>query len=135
MRLMSFVSEIDFFRKFALYFLVGGVCALVDWVFFALLFYPAGLHYLIAGTLSFVIATGLNYVLSVKYVFAAGRRSRHAAVALVYFASLVGVLINLAVLGGLIEYAGIHPMLAKVAGTASAFGWNFGARYYWIFNK
>ena len=105
----------------------------MDWGLFALLLYGADLHYLISGTISFVIATGVNYVLSVKYVFEMGRRSRGEQIALVYFASGVGILINLVVLGGLIEFVGLHPLVAKLVGTASAFGWNFTSRYFWIF--
>ncbi len=125
--------EADFVRKFWLYFAVGGICALLDWALFALFLYGADLHYLISATISFVIATGVNYVLSVKYVFEIGRRSRGEQIVLVYFASAVGILINLAVLSGLIEFVGIHPLVAKLVGTGSAFGWNFGARYFWIF--
>ena len=125
----------NFVRKFRLYFAAGGICALLDWALFALFLYGAELHYLISGTISFVIATGLNYVLSVKYVFEMGRRSRGEQIVLVYFASAVGILINLVVLGGLIEFVGLHPLVAKMIGTASAFGWNFGARYFWIFDR
>ncbi len=127
--------EADFVRKFWLYFTVGGICALLDWALFALFLYGADLHYLISATISFVIATGVNYVLSVKYVFERGRRSQGEQFVLVYFASGVGILINLAVLSGLIEFVGLHPMVAKLASTASAFGWNFAARYYWIFDR
>ncbi len=134
---MTLISllEADFVRKFWLYFTVGGICALLDWALFALFLYGADLHYLISATISFVIATGVNYGLSVKYVFEIGRRSRGEQIVLVYFASGVGILINLAVLSGLIEFVGLHPMVAKLAGTASAFGWNFAARYYWIFDR
>ena len=129
------VIETEIARKAGRYFIVGGASALTDWSFFALFLYAAGTHYLIAGTLSFMIATALNYVLSVRYVFNAGRRSRHTEIALVYLASVVGIMINLAVLSGLIEYLSIHPLLAKVISTVSAFGWNFCARYFWIFER
>lgn len=128
-------NRTDFGRTFIRYFVVGGICALTDWVVFPIFLYGADFHYLIAGTISFVIATGLNYVLSVRYVFDAGGRARHTEVLLVYAASAVGLLINLAALGALIELVGIHPMIAKILGTGSAFAWNFCARYYWIFNR
>ena len=95
--------------------------------------YGADLHYLISGATSFVIATGLNYILSVNYVFEIGKRSWGERIVLVYFASGVGLLINLVVLSGLIELFGIHPLVAKLVGTGSALGWNFSSRYYWIF--
>ena len=105
--------ERDLVRKFWLYFVVGGICALLDWALFALFLYGADLHYLISGATSFVFATGLNYILSVNYVFEIGKRSWGERIVLVYFASGVGLLINLVVLSGLIELFGIHPLVAK----------------------
>ena len=63
------VIETELVRKAAQYFIVGGISALIDWVFFALFFYVVDAHYLIAGTLSFIFATAFNFVLSVRYVF------------------------------------------------------------------
>ncbi len=127
--------DVDLVRKFTRYFVVGGTCALIDWSVFAAIFYGTELHYLIAGTLSFVVATGVNYFLSVQYVFERGKRSRRSAITLVYCASAIGIMVNLSVLGGLIELQDLHAMLAKLAGTCAAFGWNFGSRYYWIFSR
>jgi putative flippase GtrA len=129
------LRQSDIGRKFQRYFLVGGASALVDWLFFSVFLYLAGFHYLLAGTGSFVFATAMNYVLSVRYVFDNGRYSRRKEVALVYLVSGISILINLGVLSGLIEFMAMHPLLAKVFGTASAFGWNFGARYFWIFKR
>ena len=105
----------------------------MDWVLFASFLCGADLHYLISGTISFVIATCVSYVLSVKYVFEIGRCLRGEQIVLVYLASGAGILIYLVVLSGLIEFVRLHPMAAKLAGTASAFGWKFGARYYRVF--
>lgn len=117
------------------YFVVGGICALSDWIFFSALLYLADLHYFYSATVSFIVLTGLNYVLSVKYVFDRGRRSRHQEIFLVYVVSIFGMVINLGVLSGLIELAGVHPLISKMFGTGAAFGWNFGARYFWIFGR
>jgi putative flippase GtrA len=127
--------DAEFVRKFSRYFMVGGTCSLIDLAAFAAIIYGSEVHYLIAGTLSFVIGTAVNYFLSVRYVFERIKRSRRSAITLVYFASAIGFAINLAVLGGFIEIVGLHAMLAKIAGTGAAFGWNFGSRYYWIFDK
>jgi len=129
------MAKTELARKAGQYFVVGGVSALIDWSFFALFLYTVDAHYLVAGTLSFVVATAVNYVLSIRYVFNSGGRSRRTEIALVYLASVVGIILNLAVLGTLIELFALHPMLAKVISTVSAFGWNFCARYFWIFER
>ncbi|NQU72421.1 MAG: GtrA family protein [Rhodospirillales bacterium] len=129
------LSRSDFGRKFCRYFLVGGASALVDWFFFSIFLYFADFHYLFAGTASFLFATAFNYVLTVRYVFDGGRFSRRKEIALVYLVSGISILINLGILSGLIESMAMHPLLAKIFGTASAFGWNFGARYFWVFKR
>jgi putative flippase GtrA len=125
----------DLGQKFWRYFLVGGASALVDWSFFTAFLYLAGFHYLLAGIGSFIFATALNYFLSVRYVFAGGRYSRRAEISLVYFVSGISILINLGVLGGMVELLDAHPLVAKIFGTGAAFGWNFGARYFWVFRR
>lgn len=130
---LNFLYQTDLSRKFFRYFFVGGFCAIVDWAFFSIFLYGPGFHYLLAATLSFVIATGLNYVLSIRYVFERGPRARHTLIMMIYFVSGLSVVINLAILSATIELLGIHPLIAKVIGTGSVFIWNFGARYFWIF--
>ena len=115
------------------YSVVGMTGTFVDWLLFALLVYVLDWHYMLAGTLSFILATLVNYLLSLKWVFTGGRHARHREITLVYLASAVGLLINLGVLYGLVEFLALHLFLAKVLASLSAFLWNFSARYFWIF--
>lgn len=123
----------DLAAKFAAYFVVGGLTAIMEISLFTIFLYGAGLHYLVAGTLSFVLATAFNYWLTIRFVFQTSSRSRHHEIVLVYIVSAVGIVINLGVLALGIELFHTHPLIGKVAGTAAAFAWNFGARYFWVF--
>ena len=123
----------DFARAARRYLFVGGASAVADWVLFALMLYGFDLHYIVAGTISFILATALNYFLSVRFVFGASRRGARNAVILVYAVSSVGIAINLAVLSIGVDILGIHPLLAKVAASGMAVFWNFLARYFYIF--
>ena len=125
----------DFARAAQKYFVVGGVSALLEWGIFALFLYMLDQHYLVSGTLSFILATGVNYFLSVRFVFGTGRRVRHQRIALLYAVSTIGIGLNLGVLFIGIDTLGLHEMVAKVLATASVFGWNFAARYYFVFQK
>ena len=136
--MVSFVRSSDgneFLRRFATYFFVGGISAVIDLTLFYIGITPLGLHYLAAGTISFVVATGINYVLCVRFVFNRGRRSKGKLIFLVYLVSGVGILVNLFVLGTLIEFFGIDPILAKIAAIGTTFLWNFGARNYLVFGR
>ena len=123
----------DIMRAAQKYIVAGGICALVDWGLFALFLYVLDLHYVLSGGVSFLLATALNYVLSVHFVFGASRRGARSAMALVYFVSAVGLAINLCVLSVGVDILGLHPMLMKMAASAIALFWNFLARYFYIF--
>ena len=66
------LDELSLVDKFVRYFFVGGLSAVVDYAIFGALFH-FGLHYLVAATLSFVVAVAFNYALSVRFVFQTGR--------------------------------------------------------------
>ena len=117
------------------YFLVGGVSAIIEWSVFAVFLYWLDQHYLISGACSFVFATAANYLLSVRYVFGTGRRPRGHRIFLVYLVSAIGIVFNLGVLTIGIDQLGIHEMASKVVATGAVFGWNFVARYYFVFQK
>lgn len=117
------------------YFFVGGICALIEWATFALLLFWINQHYLIAGTFSFIIATSANYILSVRYVFGTGRRPRGQRIFLLYLVSGIGIAFNLGVLAIGVDLLDMHAMAAKVLATGAVFGWNFSARYFFVFQK
>jgi putative flippase GtrA len=128
------LDELSTVDKFVRYFFVGGLSAVVDYAIFGALFH-FGLHYLVAAAISFVVAVAFNYVLSVRFVFQTGRHPKHREIVLIYLVSAVGIAINLAILAGSVEWAGLHPLIGKLAGTAAVFGWNFTARHLWIFAR
>ena len=117
------------------YFLVGGVSAIIEWTFFAIFLYWLDQHYLVSGTFSFLIATAANYFLSVRFVFGTGRRSRNQRIFLLYLVSAIGIVLNLGVLAVGIDLLGMHEMAAKIVATGAVFGWNFAARYFFVFQK
>jgi putative flippase GtrA len=129
------LHELPIVRTFVAYFMVGGVCALVDIGTFSALLDHAGLHYLAAGAISFVISTGINYYLGIRFVFRNFGRSRRDAILLVYLTSAIAIAIHFSVLSGLVELYGIDPKLAKIAGIGAGFCWNFTSRYFWIFRR
>lgn len=116
------------------YFLVGGAAAAVDIGWFFIFAKLAGFNYLVVAPLGFVLATWVNYQLSVRHVFRSGIRfSRGREIILVYVISAVGLLVNQAVLYGLVDQLGVELMLAKVTATVTVFFWNFGARNNYLF--
>ncbi len=118
----------------ARYFLVGGAAACVDIGLFMLLAQSAGMPYQAAAAASFLLATLVNYVLSVRFVFVSGARfGRKSELALVYAVSAAGLAINALVLWAGVEAAGLPLLPAKLAATGLVFFWNYFARRHFVF--
>lgn len=117
------------------YLLVGIIATGVDWALFSILVFAVDLHYLLAGTVSFVVATFAGYLSGLRLVFRSGRHSRWVEIAYVYLASLIGMAMHVGALVALVEWLHLHVLLAKIVATAVTFVWNFAARYFWIFER
>ena len=81
------------------YFFVGGIAAVVDFVLFAALVKWFGLAWYYASVVSFTLATLVNYVLSIRFIFESEVRfAKRYEIALVFLASAMGLAVNQAAL-------------------------------------
>lgn len=107
--------------KLARYGLTGGAAAVVDLGGFALLL-GSGVPLPLAATLSFLIATVVNYLLSAGFAFGAPISAqgylRFLSVACLGLVMNVGITV-------VVGATGTAPALAKAAGILVAFGVNF----------
>ena len=118
------------------YFFVGAAAAVVDIALFALLAQYAGLPWFPIAAFSFVLATLVNYFLSVNFVFDSGVRfGKRQEILLVFFTSGIGLAANQAILWVLIEMYGVHMVAAKIVATGGVFFWNYSARRLFIFRS
>jgi putative flippase GtrA len=122
--------------RLARYIGVGGTAAAVDISLFALFARHMGYNYLVVGFCTFVLATAVNYVLSVRFVFESGVRfARHHEIALVFAISAIGLVVNQAVLYVGVGILRVDLLLSKVAATGAVFIWNYTARARWVFRR
>jgi putative flippase GtrA len=122
--------------RLARYLGVGAAAAAVDISLFTLFAVYLGYNYLVVGFCTFVLATAVNYVLSVRFVFQSGIRfARHHEVMLVFAISAVGLVLNQLMLYLGIGLLKMHPVLTKLAGTGVVFGWNYAARSRFVFRR
>jgi len=120
--------------KLIRYFCVGGAAAVVDITLFSALAQFAGFPWFPVAVFSFVVATLVNYFLSINYVFDSGVRfSKRHELVLVFLASSAGLAANQVILWMLIEVQGVHLVGAKVIATGGVFAWNYAARRLFIF--
>lgn len=121
-------------RAIARYFLVGGAAACVDIGLFTLFARQMGLPYQAVGAATFVLATLVNYLLSVRFVFHSGARHHpRLEIVLVYAVSGVGLALNAAILWAAVEQAHLDLLFAKLLATGVVFFWNYFARRLLVF--
>jgi putative flippase GtrA len=120
--------------KFIKYFFVGGIAALVDFLIFALFVKVLEQPWFISGITGFVLATLVNYLLSIRHVFTSGARfKKHKEIILIFFVSFIGLIVNQLILWQCIDFLFLDPLIAKVTATGIVFFWNYAARNHFIF--
>ena len=113
---------------------MGGLAAAVDIGFFTVAVKGFGFNWFLVALCSFTLATAVNYLLCIRYVFESGARfKKQAEVSLVFLVSGIGLVINQSILWLLIEMAGIDAVLSKLMATGIVFVWNYTARSRVIF--
>lgn len=121
---------------FVRYFFVGGVAASTDLLIFYVFAKQLGYNYILITVLGFLVATFVNYVLSIKFVFDSGARfERRAEIALTYIVSAIALIVHVAVLYTFIDVLSFEKMLSKLVAIGSAFAFNFLLRKYYVFKK
>ncbi len=120
--------------KIIRYLFVGGTAAALDISIFYIFVQKLGYNYLVIAPIGFILATLLNYFLSIKFVFKRGTRFSPGIELLAIFAvSTVALLINQLCLFVCIDMLHFHKMFAKVTATGVVFFWNYFFRNNYIF--
>ncbi|MBN9287330.1 MAG: hypothetical protein BGO43_15675 [Gammaproteobacteria bacterium 39-13] len=130
----NFVIKLAQDPKLYQYLVVGGISAIVDITLFLLLRQHLQIHYLMLATMSFVVATFVNYILCNRFVFI--HRQKHSSKTrfiLTYVVSGVGLFIHHSALFLAFEGLGLPLAMSKIAAMGTAFGWNFLSRKYFVF--
>ena len=121
--------------KVVKYVVVGGTAAAVDisiYIFFSVYM---NYSYLIVGMCSFILATAVNYSLSIRYVFESGVRfSKIKEIIIVFFVTSAGLFLNQTILFTCVEYFEISKLTSKLMATGIVFFWNYFIRSAYIFN-
>jgi putative flippase GtrA len=116
------------------YFFVGGAAAVVDISLFSIFASYLGWPWIPVSVATFIIATLINYFLSIRFVFESGtRHKKHVEVIGVFVVSILALLVNQLVLYLAIEFVGLHLILSKVIATGAVFFWNYYGRRKFVF--
>ena len=119
-------------RQGSRYLVTAGCAAVVDIGLFWLAT-TSGVAVVPAALASFMVATIVNYGLTARYAFKATASWRGYAKFLV--AAGLGLVVNVVVTALLASYTPAPPVVAKIFGVGTAFGFNFLVNALLVFRK
>lgn len=118
------------------YLIVGGGAFLVDFGSLYGFTEFAGVHYLLAAALAFLLGLVTNYLLSISWVFSSRKMgNRWVEFAVFGLIGVVGLGINELIIWQCTESLGFHYLVSKLAAAAVVLFWNFFARKYALFRR
>jgi putative flippase GtrA len=115
------------------YLVVGGICFCIDIGGFIALRHLE-LPIMTASAVSFVTATVANYALCCAFVFRSGRFSRPEELLRLFGISVIGLVLNSAVVWLLAENLATDPTVAKILAVFPVFAWNYLGRRTVVFD-
>lgn len=111
------------------YIVVGGISFAADFASLYILVEKLYLNYLISAAIAFCFGLGVNYLLSISWVFNKfGARERGKELLIYLLVGLVGLLANEVIMYCLTNYFDINYLISKIVSVIIIFFWNFFAR-------
>lgn len=122
-------------RKASRFVTVGIFNGITELVLFALLFYLAGWHLIVAHVVAFCTAIALGFVINKIWTFEDRSRGGEAMLRGLAFAAVSAV--SLAIATGAIWLAAkaLPAMVAKVLADLCAFAWTYAAARFMVFRQ
>ena len=122
--------------QYVRYILVGGSAFVIDFALLYSLVEFLHLQYLLAATISFLVGSAYNYVLSVRFIFPT-RVFENRQLEFMIFVGIgvSGLVLNAGVIYVCTAFVGLHYLLSKAIAGVGVFSWNFIARRFMLFSK
>ena len=115
--------------QFAKFGVVGVIAFVIDYGLMVLLTELFNVNYLISATISFTASVVFNYAASMRYVFTHKEGlSRRREFIIFVVLSVIGLLVNDALMWAGVDLFGISYLLVKIFATAVVMVWNFVTR-------
>ena len=109
--------------------IVGGIATVIDFVFLYIFREFCHFPVLVSNTLSFCISVIYNYTASVKWVFDVNKEKDAKKQFIIFIVfSVIGLLLNNAIMWLTVDFLSIYYMLAKIIATVIVMVFNFVTR-------
>ena len=117
------------FRQILRFLVVGGLAFFVDYGVLWALVDLLAVNYLIASAISFAVSVIFNYVLSTLWVFDCSESGNKVGNFVIFVVlSIIGLLLNLAIMWLAVDVVKIHYLIAKIGSTGIVMVYNFITR-------
>ena len=112
------------------FIVVGGIATLIDLAVVYLVYQVMGIHYLVATTLAFIIATVFNYWASMRYTFESkfGAGQKYQEFLLFVLLSVTGLILTVVLMYVAVNYWHLAVLVAKILVTIVVMQFNFVTR-------
>lgn len=118
------------------YTFVGGLAFLVDFGTLYALTEFFNLHYLLSAGIAFVLGLTINYLISIRWVFASRSvKDKKLEFALFALIGFVGLGLNELFIWIFTDLCAVYYLLSKILTTIMVYLWNFFARKLILFKK
>lgn len=122
-------------RQFIKFGIVGLGGTLVDWVVYFILTRYFGTFYLIAKTISFVLAAVNNYIFNRIWTFKSKDKNIAKEFLKFFVVSVVGLIFNLLIMKLAVVNLKLNDLIGLVLATSAVTLWNFFANKLWTFKE
>lgn len=117
------------------FIIVGAGTVSVDYAILYLMTSQMHVNYLISTGVSFTLASTLNYLLSIRYVFESGKLSRVFEFSFFVTTTLVGLGINQVLMWLFVSVFGLYYLFAKTICFGIVTVWNFVSKKKLVFKN
>ncbi len=115
--------------------LVGAVCAVLDILFFVILYEYLHINYLVANFGSTCLAILINYYISKKWVFKSGKYSARVEFMAFMVFSIIGLVINQVLIWSFVEHVALDPKTGKLLAIILVAIFNFITKKIFVFKS
>lgn len=121
-------------KEFILYFIVGGIATIIEWVIFYMLDSVFDWYYIPATVIAYILSTLFNWLLGRIILFKNSNKNLFVEILTIYGASIIGLVLNLIIMWIAIDFLSLNEILSKIIATGFVFIWNFAIRKLVIYN-
>lgn len=100
-------------RQYGVFFIVGIISFVLGILFLKIFYKELGFNLITSNTISFILVSGINFILSINFVFLRGRYSLSKEILLFYIIAALSLLLDNILLYYFVDKMGVYYIFAK----------------------